>query len=310
MKYPDPLSPEINISELDPEQYSRAGNSYIFTEEKMIILKSGNRYSIDFSEIGGETVIETDTGRNSDLDEYVIDSEYYRLLREGISLSHFSTFSDGENAYVLTGPPNTGKTGVNLALNKRSYNFMADEDAPITGSGKALPLQMPLAVGNKNIEEFQELLDELDVDYSKIKTKVFRQVRKLPIPLIGKALDRLVDPVTVDPSELNFEEEKKDIETAFYIQPEKRDDIRSEDMEKEEFVHKMVLWNEMQRSGFKEKYRIWRTGFEHSNSYIENSKEKDKEILNKCFEDVKIRKLRVPLERQPMKIADFIEDRI
>lgn len=310
MNLSSPLDPVINRTNLDCKKYYRAGNSYLFTDEKMIILKSGNRYRVDFSQIGERTVVETDSDRNSDLDSYILDSEYYRLLQEEISLSHFSTFSDGENAHVLTGPPNTGKTGVNLALNLKGFNFMADEDAPVNISGEALPLQMPLSIGNNNMGEFQELLNDLDVDYSRSKVKTFRQIRKLPLKLINKALDRLVEPVTIDPAELNFEEEKKDIDTAFYIQPEKRSDITLDEMKKEEFVHKMVLWNNMQRSGFEEIYNIWRTEFEEVNDTIESSKDLDRDILKSCFENVEIRKLRVPLERQPRKIAEFIEDRI
>lgn len=308
MNYPDPLEPKIEREELQLRDYNRAGNSYLFGDNKLVILKSGNRYSIDFSKIGEKTSIETNTSRNQDLDNYVLDAEYYRLLNEGISLSHFSTFSDGEKAYVLTGPPNTGKTGINLALNLKGYCFMADEDAPVTEDGKALPLDMPLSIGNNNIEEFQNLLNDLDVNYSQSKVKVFKQIGKLPVPLLDKALDRLVEPVKVDPRELNFEDEEKEIEKVFYIQPEKREDIKIEEMDNEEFCRKMTIWNSMQRSGFEKIYNIWKTENNELNQNIENSEEKDREILESSFEDIEIKKLRVPLERQPTKIAGFIED--
>ncbi|PSG98649.1 MAG: hypothetical protein BRC29_00800 [Nanohaloarchaea archaeon SW_7_43_1] len=310
MKFPEPLNPNIQKKDMSAERYSRAGNSYLFTDDRMVILKSGNRYSIDFSKIGEKTVVKTNTERNSDLNSYVLDAEYYRLLREEISLSHFSTFSDSENAYVLTGPPNTGKTGINLALNLRGFKFMADEDAPVNSSGEAIPLRMPLYIGNHNIEKFQSLLNNLNADYSKPKAKSFRQIRKLPLPIVGKALDRFIEPVKIDPYDMNFETEKREIDTAFYIQPEKRNDMRLENMRKEDFIHKMVLWNQMQRSGFEENYNIWRTEFEEANEYMEDSEAKNREILEDCFESVKIKKLRVPLERQPRKIASFIEDKV
>lgn len=310
MHFPDPLNPKINRSRLKPKKYSRAGNSYLFSSDKMIVLKSGGRYNIDFSKIGDRTQISTDSARNQHLDSYVLDSEYYRLLQQGVSLSHFSTFSDGRNAYVLTGPPNTGKTGINLALNLKGFKFMADEDAPINESGEALPLPMPLSIGNNNIDEFQTFLNDLGVNYSKSKTKIFNIIKNLPIPLVDKALDRLVAPIKIDPKEMSFETGKKEIKTAFYIQPENRDNIELETMKPSDFCRKMVLWNEMQRSNFERMYKIWKTEFEDSNDFIEKSSNKDRDILEKCFENVKIKKLRVPLQRQPRKIAATIEDEI
>lgn len=310
MNYPEPLNPQVEKSNLSLENYSRAGNSYLFDEEKLVILKSGNRYSIDFSKLGAETRIKTDSNRNEDLDSYVLAAEHFRLLNEGISLGHFSTLSDGENAYVLTGPPNTGKTGINLALNLRGFNFMADEDAPVTESGEALPLDMPLSIGNNNIEEFQDLLDELEVNYSWSKANTFKQVKRLPLPLVDQALDRFIEPVKIDLKELNFEQDSKEIKKSFYIQPENRKDIKIEDMRTEEFCRKMSIWNNMHRDGVEEIYRIWRTEFDVINENIEKSKQKDREILYKCFKEVEIKKLRVPLERQPRKIAEFIEEQI
>ncbi|MFB6209879.1 MAG: hypothetical protein ABEJ56_07145 [Candidatus Nanohaloarchaea archaeon] len=307
MNYPAPLDPKVEEKQVRTDEYSRAGNSYFFTESGMVIQKAGNRYLIEFESLGEETVIKSSTGRNSDLDRYVLDAEYYRLLEEGISLSHFSTFSDGDKAYVLTGPPNTGKTGVNLALNLRGYRFIADEDAPVNSDVEALPLPMPLSVGNRNMEEFQDLLDDLGADYSSFRASAFRSLRKLPVPLVGKALDRLVEPVKVDPRELNFEEDKREIKTAFYIQPENREDIEMEEMEKDEFVRKMSIWNSIQRSGFEKIYSIWRTENDNLNENIEESEQKDREILESCFDEVEVKKLRVPLERQPRKIAEFIE---
>lgn len=282
----------------------------MFGDDKLVILKSGNRYSIDFSKIGEETRIQTNSSRNQDLDNYILNAEYYRLLNDGVSLSHFSTFSDGEKAYVLTGPPNTGKTGINLALNLKGYYFVADEDAPMTEDGKALPLNMPVSIGNNNIEEFQYLLNDLNISYSRCKVKAFKHVRKLPISLLDKALDRFAEPVKIDPKKLNFEDEEKEIETAFYIQPENRKDIKIEEMGSKEFCRKMTIWNSMQRSTFENIYKIWKTENNKINGNIENSQERDREILKNCFVDIEIKKLKVPLERQPRKIASFIEGEI
>lgn len=310
MKYPRPLDPHVKQTDLQLENYSRAGNSYVFGDDKLVILKSGNRYSIDFSKIGEETIIETNSPRNQDLDNYVLDAEYYGLLNEGVSLSHFSTFSDGEKAYILTGPPNTGKTGINLALNQRGFKFMADENAPVTKEGQATPLRMPLSIGNNNIEEFRRLLEDLGMDYSKTKAIGFKQARKLPLPLVDKALDRLVEPIQIDPEKLDFEEKNREIDTAYYIQPENRSDIKEYPMSKAEFYHKMAIWNKLQRNGFEKIYRIWKTENNQANQDIENSAEKDKQILEKCFEDVEIKKLKVPLERQPREIAEHIEEKL
>jgi hypothetical protein len=70
----------------------------------------------------------------------------------------------------------------------------------------------------------------------------------------------------------------------------------------------MTIWNSMQRSGFEKIYNIWKTENNELNQNIENSEEKDREILEECFEAVEVKKLRVPLNRQPRKIAGFIED--
>lgn len=307
-EYPAPLEPAIEQASLELAQYRRIGNSYQLTDDRFVILHGGHRFELDLGRLGEQTVIRTDAGRSPLLDEYVLDAESVRLLQDGISLSHVATVADDDGAMVLTGPPNTGKTGIALAMTQQDWSFMADEEAPLTTEGEAIPLAMPIAVGNQNIAAFRELLDDLEIPYSRLKSVAMEQLRRLPVPLVGKALDRLVDPVSVDPTDLPSASERRDISTAVYLQPESRDDIVIESMETDAFVDRLALWDRMQRSGLQELYDIWSVETGGENELIESMEATRRSVLGSCFDSVEVLKARVPLDRRPRAIGQRLGD--
>lgn len=172
---------------------------------------------------------------------------YYKLHSKGFLLLHSSCVSNGENAYVFTSLPGTGKTSLMLyLLNQGMVEYFSDEFTIISKNGFAYSYPTPIDIFFYNLKNNTFLKQKLGY---RIKLNIARNFVIYFLSLKYAKPSSSIDIKEIFPK-IDIGQ-KRSIASIFILRTTNKEKfIVKENIKKEEMVQKIIQINKLQFKSF------------------------------------------------------------